>query len=134
MSGVAAAVVLVLAIGAGGTAMLTRAHRVRHRARAVQASVMTTSGRLVINAYPWANVTSIRNVSTGIAVEIDTSFVTPSAVDLAPGRYQVMLANAEYGEPVQRVIDVAPGKEASINVQFEDGARAPLPDLEGESR
>ncbi|HET7437498.1 MAG TPA: protein kinase [Thermoanaerobaculia bacterium] len=94
----------------------------------VQANVISTApGRLGINAFPWANVTSIRNVESGQPIDIDAGLVTPAPVDLAPGRYEVTLSNPAFRAPITRTVDVAPGAEATLNVQFTDPAQVSLP-------
>ncbi len=93
------------------------------------AVVPATSGHLGINAFPWANVTSVRNLDNGQTVDIGTDVITPAPMDLAPGRYEVTLANPGFAKPITRTIDVAAGAEAMLNVHFTDPAAAAVPDF-----
>ncbi|MGZ8797097.1 MAG: protein kinase domain-containing protein [Thermoanaerobaculia bacterium] len=127
-----AAAAIVVVIAAGAVAMRNRAHTDRTPSPApqrAQANVLVTvpRGRIAINAWPWANVTSIRNVTTGAPVEIDSPFVTPAPVDLSPGRYEITLSNPQYKQPITQIVDVAAGQDTLVNVQFSDAANAPLP-------
>jgi eukaryotic-like serine/threonine-protein kinase len=131
--GLAAAAAAVVAIAAGAVAMLNRPAKseaphsasVAHR---VRASVLVTEPRtLSINAFPWANVTSIRNAGTGLPVGIAAPLVTPATVALSPGRYEVTLSNPQFRQPITRVIEIATGQDASIDVEFADASNARLP-------
>jgi serine/threonine-protein kinase len=86
-------------------------------------------GHLGINAFPWANVTSIRNIDNGQTVDIGTDVVTPAPVDLAPGRYEVTLSNPQYAEPITRTVAITAGADATLTVQFADPSAAALPDF-----
>jgi len=88
-------------------------------------------GRVALNAFPWAEVTSIRNVSNGATVELKSPFVTPAPVDLAPGTYEITLSNPAFRSPITRKVDVKAGQEQLINVAFADPATATLPQLVG---
>ncbi|HKR62715.1 MAG TPA: serine/threonine-protein kinase [Thermoanaerobaculia bacterium] len=97
----------------------------------VKASVIAPlpPGRLGINAFPWANVTSIRNLDNGQSVDIGSGLVTPAPVDLAPGRYEVTLMNPEFAKPITRTVSIGAGAEETLNVQFADPARIAVPDF-----
>jgi serine/threonine protein kinase len=88
-------------------------------------------GRVALNAFPWGEVVSIRNVATGSAVELRESLMTPASVDLAPGRYEITLSNPSFRSPVTRTIEVKAGEEQLVNLQFADPATATLPRFEG---
>jgi serine/threonine protein kinase len=94
-------------------------------------AVPAAQGHLGINAFPWANVTSVRNVDNGQSVDIGMNLVTPAPMDLAPGRYEVTLVNPEYAKPITRTVEVAAGGEATLNVHFADPAGASVPDFGG---
>ncbi|HSP17355.1 MAG TPA: protein kinase [Thermoanaerobaculia bacterium] len=130
-----AAAVALIAVVIGGVSMFRRSHptpEIAQPAKPAQASVLVNApARLAINAYPWANVMSIRNTRTGAPVEIDGPLVTPAPVDLPPGRYEVTLANPRYKDTITRVVDVTAGQDAMLNVQFADASLAKLPILEG---
>ena len=53
--------------------------------------------------------------------------VTPAPVELAPGKYEITLSNPAFQAPITRVVDVRPGEEQMLNVQFTDPAAAKLP-------
>jgi eukaryotic-like serine/threonine-protein kinase len=92
--------------------------------------VAVAPGRLALNAFPWAEVTSIRNVANGATIELKP-FVTPAPVDLAPGTYEITLSNPAFRSPITRTVDVKAGQEQLINVAFADPATATLPQLGG---
>ncbi|HEX7833151.1 MAG TPA: serine/threonine-protein kinase [Thermoanaerobaculia bacterium] len=93
------------------------------------AAVPAEAGHLGINAFPWANVTSVRNLDNGQTVDIGANVVTPAPIDLAPGRYEVTLANPSFARPITRTVDVAAGAEATLNVHFSDPSAAAVPDF-----
>ncbi len=131
-SGIAVVAVLVIAVSVGAFAL----HRhVQPRDAAVSDSA---AGHLAINAYPWATVTSIRNLATRAAVELDGPLVTPAnAVNLAPGRYVVVLANPHFEERIERIVEIPQHGDAALNVEFVPAAHATHPmigDLDAQER
>ncbi len=94
-------------------------------------AVAVAPGCVALNAFPWGEVTSIRNVANGATVELQSPFVTPAPVDLAPGTYEITLSNPSYRSPITRKVDVKAGQEQLINVAFADPATATLPQLGG---
>ncbi|HEX2832880.1 MAG TPA: protein kinase [Thermoanaerobaculia bacterium] len=93
------------------------------------AAVPAAAGHLGINAFPWANVTSVRNLDNGQTVDIGTNVVTPAPMDLAPGRYEITLANPGFDKPITRTVDVTAGKDATVTVHFSDPNLADVPDF-----
>jgi len=91
----------------------------------------STLGRLAINAFPWATVTSIRNLENGEPVEIGPRLLTPAMLEIAPGRYELTLTNPSHAKAIRRTVTVAGGKDAAVTVHFVDPARAALPDFGG---
>jgi serine/threonine-protein kinase len=91
--------------------------------------VPVAQGRIALNAFPWGEVTSIRNVANGATV--DLKVVTPAPVDLAPGTYEITLSNPAFRSPITRKVDVKAGEEQLVNVQFADPSTATLPPLSG---
>jgi hypothetical protein len=138
-----AAVLAIIAGGAGWMLLRARPAPVAPVPIPVHAATMTVSqppltttpiitpGRLGINAFPWATVTSIRNLENGENVDIGSSLVTPAPVDLAPGRYEVTLSNPRFAKQITRTVSIDPGAEATLNVQFSDPTSASLPDFGG---
>jgi hypothetical protein len=88
-------------------------------------------GRLAINAFPWATVASIRNLDNGESIDIGAKLLTPTTVDVSPGRYELTLTNPDHPRAITRTITVANGEEAPVTVHFVDPARAVLPDFGG---
>jgi hypothetical protein len=89
-------------------------------------------GHLGINAFPWANVTSIRNLDNGASVELHGALVTPAPIDLAPGRYEITLSNPAFRNTLTEQVEVRPNEDAAVNAQFANPAAAALPRFEGQ--
>ena len=134
---IAIAAVLLLVLGVGAWMMLNKpaAEPVQQTEAAAPRpdvnAVPVAAAHLGINAYPWANVTSIRNLDNGQNVELHAPLVTPAPVDLAPGRYEVTLSNPNYKKDIVRTIAVEAGRDETLNVHFTDPNRATMPDFEG---
>ncbi len=94
------------------------------------ATVPLAQGHLGINAFPWANVTSIRNLDNGSTVDLQTPLVTPVPVDLAPGRYEVTLSNPAFRRALTQTVEVRANREASLTARFEDPGQAAVPRFE----
>jgi hypothetical protein len=129
------AVVLVVII-IGAVAMMLLRDRVpvtQKPTPPVTASVVVpvAQGRVALNAFPWGEVTSIRNVANGATVDLKAPFVTPAPVDLAPGTYEITLSNPSFRSPITRKVEVKAGQEQVVNMQFADPATATLPELSG---
>jgi serine/threonine protein kinase len=91
--------------------------------------VPAAPGRVALNAFPWGEVTSIRNVATGSAVPLKEP-VTPLTLDLAPGTYEITMSNPSFAAPITRKVEVKAGEEQPVNIQFADPATATLPRFE----
>jgi len=125
------AVVLALVVIAAAVIML-RKPEPKTTAPPVAASVVPVAqGRVALNAFPWGEVTSIRNVANGATVDLKAPFVTPAPVDLAPGTYEITLSNPAYRSSIIRKVEVKAGEEQRVNVQFADPSTATLPQLSG---
>lgn len=126
-------IVLVLVIGAlaFGAVMLVRKFQAAEPAKTISPPGAGAPGRIAVNAFPWGEVTSIRNVANGATIELTSPFVTPAPVDLAPGTYEITLSNPAFRSPITRKVDVKAGQEQLINVAFTDPATATLPPLGG---
>jgi len=144
-----AAAILLALVAAGGW-MLTRepptsAEVPVPTTRPVEASTMTATatiappplsttvevaqGHLGINAFPWARVTSVRNLDNGEDVDVGPDVVTPVPLDLAAGRYEVTLSNPDFPKPIRRTVSVQAGREETLYVNFSDPSRARVPDF-----
>jgi serine/threonine-protein kinase len=139
-AGLAIAAIVILALLGAGWAFVNRTPPVVKIAAPsaptpIQASAVVqvvptvVSGHLGINAFPWANVTSIRNLDNGNNVDVGPGLVTPAQIDLAPGRYEITLTNPQYTTPILRTVTIAPGREETLNVQFTDPSSAAVPDF-----
>jgi hypothetical protein len=134
----ALAAMLLVILGIAGWRIMNRPDRlpdpsiarpVPRPAESKPAVAVAAAGHLGINAYPWANVTSIRNLDNGQVVQMTAPLVTPAPIDLAPGRYEVTLANPEFADPITRTVSIASGRDETLTVHFSDPARAVLPDF-----
>ena len=86
---------------------------------------------LGINAFPWGEVTAIRNVGSGETVAMSGPVVTPAPIELAPGTYEITLTNPKYPQPLRRTVSLRPGEEQAINVTFVDPSSVSLPRFDG---
>jgi serine/threonine protein kinase len=93
--------------------------------------VRSDGAHLGINAFPWARVTSIRNLRDGSEVKIDAAMVTPVLIDLPPGKYAVTLSHPDFHDPMTRTVELPPGSDQTIEVQFTSPATAPIPSFGG---
>ena len=127
------AILIVVSTLAVVTAMMLRKKEpVVAKTTPITASVISIApGRVAINAFPWGEVTSIRNVGNGATIDLKSPFVTPAPVDLAPGTYEITLSNPAFRSPITRKVDVKAGEEQLVNVEFADPATATLPQLAG---
>jgi len=92
---------------------------------------VVAQARLGINAFPWGQVTNIRNVASGESVSMKEPIVTPAPVDLAPGTYEITVTNPEFRDPVKKTVELRAGAEQLVNVTFTDPATAKLPRFDG---
>ena len=123
-----AIIAALAALIAAGTWILTRPKKADVQEKPV---VAATPAHLGINAFPWAEVTTIRNVDNGQNVELAKQMVTPVPIDLAPGRYEVTLSNPNFSAPIRKVVSIAAGTDQTLNVQFTDPATVTMPDFGG---
>ena len=100
---------------------------------AAAAVVPITRGRVAVNAFPWGEITAVRNTETGQSIDIGTNLVTPAPLDLAPGHYEITLRNPQFPTAITKTVDVTADRDATLDIHFTDPALAPLPDF-GASR
>ena len=93
--------------------------------------IPAASGHLGINAFPWGEVTRIRNLTTGKIIALRSPLVTPVPLDLPAGRYEITLENPAFDAPIIKNVLVKPGEEQTITAEFTDANSAPLPRFEG---
>jgi tRNA A-37 threonylcarbamoyl transferase component Bud32 len=134
---IAAALATAVAVAVGASVML-RDHSKPPAAVPVAAHVNVSAsvvaalpGHLGINAYPWATVTSIRDLRTGQNMLRDAPLVTPAPVELAPGRYEITLSNPQYPQPITKTVEVKAGEDQVLHVAFADAANLAVPHLTG---
>ncbi|MEO8382858.1 MAG: protein kinase [Acidobacteriota bacterium] len=128
------AAVILLALVAAGAWMFTRQRGATvvaqeplptTSATAVVPPPLAPQGHLGVNAFPWATITSVRNLETGQLVDLGADVTTPVPLDLAPGRYEVTLANPKFREAITRKVTVEAGRDATLWVSFRDPASSP---------
>lgn len=108
------------------------AARAKVEARVVVPAAQTS--RIGINAFPWATVTSIREVKSGKSIAVEPNLTTPAPLDLQPGRYEITLSNPAFRKPITRLVDVSAGRDEIVNVEFADPATVSLPPALGGSQ
>jgi hypothetical protein len=82
---------------------------------------------VAINAFPWGEVTTIKNVATGKIEAIQPTITPAPPLDLAPGKYEITLSNPAFRSPITKVVDVRAGEDQLVNVHFTDPESAKLP-------
>ena len=91
------------------------------------AVIPAVPGRVAINAFPWGEVTAIKNLATGKIEAIQPTVTPAPPLDLAPGRYEITLSNPAFRSPITQVVDVRAGEDQLVNVHFSDPDSAKLP-------
>lgn len=129
-----AAAVIVALLAAGGW-IFTHPREELATVAPVQASTLTVPiqapqvqiapAHLGVNAFPWARVTSVRNLDNGQTIAVGTNVVTPAPLELAPGRYEVTLSNPNFAQPITRTVTLAPGSDETLMVTFTDPGTVP---------
>ncbi len=91
------------------------------------------AAHLAVNAFPWATVTHIRNLDSGQDVPIvgKPELVTPDAISVTPGRYEVTFSNPRFHDPIKQRVEVKEGEERTVDAHFSDPSQAPLPKFGG---
>jgi hypothetical protein len=89
---------------------------------------------VAINAFPWGEVTAIKNVASGKVESIQPTITPAPPIDLPPGTYEITLSNPAFRAPVTKVVDVRAGEDQVLNFQFVDPATVKLPPLRVEVR
>ena len=130
---VVAIVVALIAVIAGSFLLFNR-HReapVAPKAKPVVASAVVplTRGSVAINAFPWGEISAVKNAATGQSIDIAPNLMTPTQLDLAPGRYEITLRNSQFPTAITKTIEVTSERDVALDIQFRDPASAPLPDF-----
>jgi len=76
---------------------------------------VAAAGFLSIDAEPWAEIASIRETGSGKTIPLTaepghSGPTTPIAIDLAPGRYEIVLKHPEYPEVTLRDVQIQAGQ------------------------
>ena len=77
-----------------------------------------TTGSLVLNVAPWAQVDSIMRVDSGELVPILDGLSTPCAVSLEPGTYKVQLSNPNLNDSLELDVTIDAGNQAIIRTEL----------------
>ncbi len=124
---VAAAVVIVLAL----LGFLFARQRAAARASSVEISGGTAAAAtLAVNAFPWGEVVSVRDLSTGKLVEVGT-MTTPAAIDVPAGTYEVVVRNPAFENRLTQQVTLAGGETKRVHLQFAEASLAAMPELVG---
>jgi hypothetical protein len=128
------AIVAVLAVLIAGAFAVFNRHReepviTKPKPVAAASIVPLTRGRVAINAFPWGEITAVKNAETGQSIDIAPNLFTPAPLELAPGRYEITLRNPEFPTAITKTIEVTSERDATLDIQFRDPASAPLPDF-----
>jgi len=124
-----AGIVVAVALIAGAVTMMFKPAPSLPPTAPVSASVVPLPGRVAINAFPWGEVTAIKNVASGKIESIQPTVTPAPPIDLPPGKYEITLSNPAFRAPVTKVVDVHAGEDQLVNVHFADPATAKLPSL-----
>ncbi|HEX3582109.1 MAG TPA: protein kinase [Thermoanaerobaculia bacterium] len=123
----------IVAVLVAGFAVFNRHHDepVVPKPKPVTASAIVpiTRGRVAVNAFPWGEITEVKNSESGQSIDIGPNLFTPAQLDLAPGRYEVTLRNPQFPTAITKPVEVTSDRDATLDVQFRDPASAPLPDF-----
>lgn len=79
---------------------------------------LARQGVLALNAYPWANVESVVEQSTGRAVELPADRGTPLRLSLQAGTYRITFRHPDAGQPVVRVTGLEAQKTQQVSATF----------------
>ena len=77
-----------------------------------------TTGSLVLNVAPWAQVDSIMRVDSGELVPILDGLSTPCTVSLEPGTYKVQLSNPNLNDSLELDVTIDAGNQAIIRTEL----------------
>jgi serine/threonine-protein kinase len=127
----AIAAVLVILLAIGGWLMWPKKSpdpTPAPQAKSVASAIPTTVVPLAIDAWPWANVTSIRNADNGQTIELQGTVTTPAPIDLAPGRYEVTFSNPAFPTSITKTVVVTAGRTNAVRAEF---GEVTMPDFGG---
>jgi serine/threonine-protein kinase len=125
---------VLIALGIGSWVLFNRhgqevAVTPEPHAKQTASIVPTTRGRVAINAFPWGEVTSVKNADTGESIDVGAKLITPAPLDLAPGRYEITLRNPQFAKAITKTVDVRADDDAALDIHFTDPGSAPVPNF-----
>lgn len=91
-------------------------------------TVQPAGGTLAVNAYPWAEITRISEVGGGKNV-LTARAVTPAALTVSAGEYEIEAVSPQSGETVVERVKVDANGRAVVMLQFKNSQPAGLPDF-----
>ncbi|MGK2858505.1 MAG: hypothetical protein ACSLFQ_14995, partial [Thermoanaerobaculia bacterium] len=86
--------------------------------------------RLGLHAYPWGELSSVKNLDSGQAVGLAESMVTPASLELPPGRYELTM-NGPDGTPLVMPVELTAGEVELVTFQFRKAVANEYPDFGG---
>ncbi|HSN69436.1 MAG TPA: serine/threonine-protein kinase, partial [Thermoanaerobaculia bacterium] len=120
-----AAVAVALAVIGGLGYMFARQ---RAAAGSVEMSGTAAAATLAVDAYPWGEIVSVRDLATGSLVDVG-KVTTPAALDLPAGSYEVVVRNPAYRNLLTQQVSLAGGEARRVHLQFVEASAASMPEL-----
>lgn len=138
----ALAAVLILAALVGGAMFLRRGTSsgagvtVPSEGGAVTSPVTPIrQGHIALNAFPWGEVVSIKDIASGKTVELRERLITPTMpIDLPAGQYEVVLSNPRFPKPVTEAFTVEAGESKTVMIELESVTPSAYPNFERSAR
>ncbi|HEY0593895.1 MAG TPA: PEGA domain-containing protein, partial [Thermoanaerobaculia bacterium] len=125
---VAAAAVVALVVVGTLAAMFVRQRAAAREGSVEIASSTAAASTLAVDAFPWGEVVSVRDLATGSLVDVGR-VTTPAAIDLPAGRYEVIVRNPAYANLLTQQVTLAGGETRRMHVQFAEASVASMPEL-----
>ena len=72
----------------------------------------------MLNAFPWANIESVVEQSTGRSIKLPADTATPLALPLPAGTYRVTFRHPDARQPVVRVAGLEAKKTQQVSASF----------------
>jgi hypothetical protein len=88
-------------------------------------------GRIGLQAFPWGEVTAVKNIATGVDVQVAEKLVTPGSIELPAGRYEITVSNPSYPKPQTQSVEIASGETKVVSFLFRKATEADYPDFGG---
>ncbi|MBI2214303.1 MAG: serine/threonine protein kinase [Acidobacteria bacterium] len=134
---VAAAIVIVLVVvgvlvSRRDTTVPTPATETTATAEATPGGELTVvaPARIGLHAYPWGELSGVKNLSSGENVELAEKLVTPASLELPPGKYELTMKGPD-GKPLVQSLELTAGEVELVTFQFRKAAVDEYPDFGG---